>query len=476
LGLNKPELSQGRSSQLLRGAALGSSQCEEVSLKGPFSDSRCAIAVDRAAVIVSPYFPPSTLAGVHRARHLAKHLPAAGWHPIVLCVDEAFHAERLDPALAALVPSETEIVKVRALPLGLTRQFGIGEISLRAWGPLKDNLFRLLTTRRIDVVLITGSPYYPMLLARQIKRRFGVPVVLDFQDPWVSTWGRTKPFLSKAGIAHRLALNLEPRALRDADFVTSVSDIQNEAMRGRYPWLSAGNIAAIPIGGDPQDFDALRSDTSQTTSPDFLIPQRIHLSYVGTFLPRSGALLRVLFRAFRRLRDREPSLARQIRMNFVGTSNQPNDTTSFRVLPIAHEEGISESVHETPRRLPYLEALAVMSRSQGLLLVGSDEPHYTASKIYPALMSGRPYLSIFHSSSSAHAILSAAAGGCALAFANESELEALEGPLADGLYRLADAPRTFSKANAVAYAPFEARAVAATFAHIFDGLAASRAR
>ena len=44
--------------------------------------------------------------------------------------------------------------------------------------------------RPVGVVLITGSPYYPMLFAGVVKRRFGVPVVLDFQDPWVSAWGQ----------------------------------------------------------------------------------------------------------------------------------------------------------------------------------------------------------------------------------------------------------------------------------------------
>jgi hypothetical protein len=71
---------------------------------------------DRVAVIVSPFFPPSTLAGVHRARHLAKHLPAAGWQPIVLCVDEAGHEERLDPALAALFRASRSSKLARTLP------------------------------------------------------------------------------------------------------------------------------------------------------------------------------------------------------------------------------------------------------------------------------------------------------------------------------------------------------------------------
>src|SRR6476620_4376592 len=84
-------------------------------------------------VLVSPHFPPSSLAGVHRARHLAKHLPAVGWRPIVLCVNEKHHEERLDPDLARLVPSELHIIKVDAWPASLTRLAGIGDIGLRAY-------------------------------------------------------------------------------------------------------------------------------------------------------------------------------------------------------------------------------------------------------------------------------------------------------------------------------------------------------
>jgi hypothetical protein len=60
---------------------------------------------NRVVVLLSPYFPPSTVAGVHRARHVAKHLPAAGWQAVVLCVDKAYHEERLDLDLARLVPA-----------------------------------------------------------------------------------------------------------------------------------------------------------------------------------------------------------------------------------------------------------------------------------------------------------------------------------------------------------------------------------
>ena len=46
---------------------------------------------------------------------------------VVVCVDEAFHEQKLDPGLAALVPAQTEIVKVKALPTVMCRRFGLGD-------------------------------------------------------------------------------------------------------------------------------------------------------------------------------------------------------------------------------------------------------------------------------------------------------------------------------------------------------------
>ena len=430
-------------------------------------------ASERTVVLVSPYFPPSSVAGVHRARHLAKHLPAAGWKPIVLCVHESHHQESLDPGLAALVPETVETAKVAALPAKLTRPFGVGDLSLRAWHPLKRALVRLLSVKPVDAVMITGSPYYPMLFASEIRRRFKVPVVLDFQDPWVSAWGAVQRPLSKAGLSHRLATILEPRALRAADFVTSVSDIQNEETAARYPWLDGERMAAIPIGGDPDDFTALR-DRPPYASDGELDPSLVHLAYVGTFLPRSDLLVRVLFRALALLRSQEPALASRIRLHFIGTSNQADENLRFRVRPIADELGVADSIHEIPRRLQFLAALSWLVRSQGILLIGSDEPHYTASKIYPGLMSGRPFLSLFHRASSAHAILTAAGGGRALSFTTRQELEALDLPLAEGLRTLALGPETLGTVDRAAYAPYVAHNIAARFAGIFDRLVAER--
>lgn len=427
----------------------------------------------REMLILSPYFPPSTVAGVHRARHLAKHLPATGWTPIVMCVDEMQHEHRLDPELAELVPSSTEILKCAALPANFSRLFGLGDITLRAWISIRRAIFQLMRRRDIKLVLITGAPFYPMMFAPAISRQFHLPVVLDFQDPWVSNWGSRQPLASKAGISHRLAKILEPRALRAAAFVTSVSAVQNAEMATRYPWFESSRMAAIPIGGDPDDFEFIRS--RQQPLPDGILdPTKINLSFVGTYMPRSGALVRALFEAFASLRREQPSIGNVIRLNFVGTSNQPRASAKFGVMPLAYELGVGDAVKEIPERLPYLQALAVLALSDGVLLIGSDEPHYTASKIYPALMSGRPYLSIFHSESSGHAVLAKAGGGIALAFEGGADLSSLVPRIEEALIKLTSPRVAFEPANKGAYAVFEAPAIAKRFADVFRAVTNER--
>ncbi|MBY0227557.1 MAG: hypothetical protein K2Q28_17290 [Hyphomicrobium sp.] len=427
----------------------------------------------KTCLIVSPYFPPSTLAGVHRARHLAKHLPAAGWTPIILCVDERYHEQRLDPGLASLVPPSVEVVKVPALSARSCRTIGIGEISLRAWGPLRRAAMHLLETRSIGAVLITGSPFYPMLLSSEIKRRFSVPVILDFQDPWVSNWGADQPRWSKAGVAYRLAKILEPQSLRASDFVTSVSETQNAEMIARYPWLNAKKMAAIPIGGDPADYDALRFHSVSDDSPVKWEPAQRTLAFVGTFMPRSAPVVEQVLKAFVMARSQYPAVMANVRLLFVGTSNQPNHTTTFRVLPLARAIGVDSGVEEIPQRVPFLDAISVLARSEGILLIGSNEPHYTASKIYPGLMSGRPFLSVFHRASSAHTVLAQVGGGIAMAFDRQDELRALPAKIAEALVKLVINPENLGRADPSAYEGFTAQAVAKRYAEIFDGITSS---
>jgi hypothetical protein len=80
------------------------------------------------------------------------------------------------------------------------------------------------------------------------------------------------------------------------------------------------------------------------------------------------------------------------------------------VRPVAAACGVADVVSEIPGRVDYLDALAVLTHASGILLLGSSEPHYTASKLYPALLAKRPLLALFHEASSVVSILRAVGG------------------------------------------------------------------
>jgi hypothetical protein len=418
-------------------------------------------------IIVSPYFPPSTLAGVHRARYLAKWLPKAGWKPVIICVDERHYEQKLDYELARLVPQDVEIIKVGALPADLTRRVGIGDIGIRAWSGLKSAIMARAKTGNARVVLVTGAPFYPMLLAPRIRRQLRLPVVLDFQDPWASAWGAKQPSLSKRGITHAIATRLEPWVLSSAAHITSVSRRQNEELMLRYPWLDPKVLTDIPIGADPDDFEMLRA---RPRAPQYQkrAGEAFTIAYLGTIWPAVLPTLRVLLQAIARVRDTAPQVFGRVRLQFIGTTSNPNNIARKLVMPLAEEVGVAETVEEVPQRLPFVDGLSITSNADANLLLGSDEPHYTPSKVFGILMAARPYISVLHEESSAHAICRAAGGGLALSFRSREELPAMVPKLADAIVQVSGAPESCGPIDTRVYAPFEASAIAMRFARIFE--------
>ena len=60
-------------------------------------------------------------------------------------------------------------------------------------------------------------------------------------------------------------------------------------------------MAAIPIGGDPADYDALRGNECREPARSSSGPGTITVSYVGTFMPRTEPLMNVFLEAFARV-------------------------------------------------------------------------------------------------------------------------------------------------------------------------------
>jgi glycosyltransferase involved in cell wall biosynthesis len=366
----------------------------------------------RRVLMVSPHFPPDSSAASHRVRLLAPHLAEAGWTPTVVTLERSAYEGRLDPDLEALVPPSVQVVRASAWSAATTRRIGFGDLGLRAFAGLRQTCRSLLARERFDALFITVYPVYPALLGARLKDEFRIPFVLDYQDPWVGAWGQSvgggvdgRPDW-KSRMSRRLGTWLEPKAVNAANALVAVSQGTIDGIVERIPAAAHVPHGVIPLGFEPDDFKALR--LRSLTTPHFdRLDGLVHLCYVGTLLPAGVETLRLLMRAMARARRDDPA-ARRLRLHFFGTSNQ-SESSVHRVMPIARECGVEDAVTEMPGRLDYLDALAVLTEASGILLLGSSERHYTASKLFPALLARRPIFALFHEASSVVSMLREAA-------------------------------------------------------------------
>lgn len=355
-------------------------------------------------LIVTPHFPPDTGAASHRMRLLAPRLPEHGWEPTIVAVDPRDIGARIEPDLAHFVHGPLRVERVRAWGATRGRFLGVGDLGLRALIPLERRCRELLERERYDALLVTLPPHYGALLGPRLGRIAKVPYLLDYQDPWVSAWGATVGGGAhgaldwKSRLSRWLALRLEPRALRCVAGLIAVSAGTLTDLFQRHPELRDVPRGEVPLGGEPRDFVLARASPRANR---FFDPRDglVHVVYVGTLLPLGRTVLRAVFEGVVLLRQQDPERFARLRFHFFGTSNRTTGDVPLEAMPLACAMGIERAIEEHPLRVDYLDALTLQAQAAAILLVGSTEPHYTASKIYPALLAGRPVVAVYHEAS-----------------------------------------------------------------------------
>ena len=360
--------------------------------------------------MISPHFPPDTSAATHRVRLLAPHLPAYGWEPTVLTVEPAAYHGRIDPDIERLVPSDLRIVRAPASPVREAGALRITDLGIRSFSGLYRAAKRLLDEEHFDALFVTIFPMYSALLGPLLKRRRQLPFVLDYIDPWIGAWGLTVGGGPKgevdlrSRVSRALGVMLEPVAITAADAITAVSAATYEQIFDRNPTQRDKVCAEIPYGGEIADFDYLRQHPRPNSYFDSS-DGNCHICYVGTLLPLGFETLRAVLGAAALVRERQPALYQRLRLHFFGTSNQSTTDAPERVTPVARELGVADCMRETSSRIMYLDALTVQTQASAILMMGSVEQHYTASKLYPGLLARRPVLAVYHEGSTVSSIV-----------------------------------------------------------------------
>jgi hypothetical protein len=176
-----------------------------------------------------------------------------------------------------------------------------------------------------------------------------------------------------------------------------------------------------------------------------------------------------LFWAIHRARSNAPQRWQKVRLHFMGTSYAPADKAEKTIEPMAQRFQVDDLVDERPARIPYFPALQALCDSHGLLFISSDDPGYSASKIYTYLLAKRPLLPILHASSPLAATLKHCSNAKITVFDASSTAESLGRALLQIVEALPDWPESSDfEINQEAFAQHEAKTMAQRLCAVFD--------
>ncbi len=375
-------------------------------------------------LIIYPHWPPSNLAGVNRARLTANAVSSLGWKTTVLTVKSHFYEEPPDLSLQLTVNPDIKVHQVKAY--GVTRPRLVGDIGLRAFTFLYRKALQLIRDEQPDFLWIPIPSFYVALLGRGLHAKTGIPYGIDYIDPWV------RDITGRNDWRHRLsnyvARFLEPIAIKHAALITGVSfEYYQPVLKRNFAkrkWIDPNksigqsfkrNAIQQTTKSQPPTTNKLQPPTIFHTSFPYGFDLRDHeivldnvpapwesegsikpWLYAGAFLPNSRLFVKCMFSALEELRG-EKQWDDRIRFYFIGTSQYAGKS----ITEYAKECGLKDIVKEHRGRYPYLETLNFLSTADTVMVIGSTEMHYTASKVFQALLSKSPVWSVFHEASSA---------------------------------------------------------------------------
>ncbi len=409
-------------------------------------------------LIISPHFPPINGADMHRVRQSLPYYREFGWEPTVVAVHPEYVEGAQDPLLEKSLPEGLRVIRVKAFSTKYTRKMGLGSLALRSLFFYWRTVNRLLKKERFDLVFFSTTQFPVLVLGNYWKRRFGIPYVIDMQDPWHTDYYLSKPKSErppKYWFAYRLNKWLEPIAMRRVSALMSVSEAYLKTLQERYPNIRPEMCHTITFGAFEKDFELVAAPAvaRATAGAD----EHIHIVYVGRAGHDMKKAFRALFGGFRMGLEQGLEAFKNMRFHFIGTSYAADGKGIKTVEPLAEEAGVSKYVEEQTDRVPYFSGLQLLREADLLVVPGSEDPQYTASKLYPYILAKKPLLAIFHERSSVVEVLQQTRAGECATFSAETPTEELSRQVFEKLRQLSAKLPFVPDTNWEAFRPYTAR-------------------
>ncbi len=370
----------------------------------------------RRVLLIAYNFPPVGGAGVQRPVKWAKYLRAFGWEVTVLTTENPSVPVR-DESLLTDLPDDVRVIRARTWEPdyrvkqslvraeterpGLLRRLtsaakGLARRCVKLalqpdpqvlWNP---NARRAgaaaLREQPHDAILVTAPAYSSFLVGAALKRRFGLPLILDYRDEWDLS-GKYLEHAQHDWFSRAVQDRMQRRLLRQADAVVATTKASTANLADKLAELRH-LVPAVCIynGFDAEDFgerlrvegrglrvgeDAIhRSVLPSTLNPQ---PSTFRLVYTGTLWNLTD--IEPLVKAIESLGASQPELVSKLELVCVGRKTPEQQQVLARVrATTARLEAVDYCEHS--------QVLDWLNSADGVCLLLSDVPG--AERVVPA--------------------------------------------------------------------------------------------
>ncbi len=348
----------------------------------------------KKVLIIAYYFPPLGGSGVQRTLKFVKYLPQYGWEPTVLTIGStAYYAkdesllkeiealnirvirtQSTDPN-AVLHKNNKEIVKMpkegtRKFLTYMSDMFFIPDNKIGWKKHAVKAASELLKKEKFDVLYATAPPVTDFLIGVELKKRFKVPLVIDYRDSWIDY-----PYKYYPTPLHRLLhYRKEKNVVHKSDMILTTSRHVKEELIQRHKFLGYNDITILSHGFDPADLQVPNKSVLPHT-------EKMRFTYSGMFY---GTITPVYFlQAFAKVMKEQPRLRGRIEACFVGLFRPEH-------INLVNQLGLQNSVNLLGY-LEHKEAVKYLLASDVLWLINQDDL-MTPGKLYEYIGTGKKIL------------------------------------------------------------------------------------
>ncbi|MBZ0203818.1 MAG: glycosyltransferase family 4 protein [Ignavibacteria bacterium] len=280
----------------------------------------------KKVLVISYYFPPMGMGGVQRTAKFVKYLSHFGWQPYVLTVTPKMYLasdkcllHEVETAGAKIFRTgkpdvngaEHKVVKFkkdsnRKVLSNISQMFLVPDSKILWKNTAIELAEKIINKNGIDMLYATAPPYTDFLIARELKEKYRIPMVIDYRDSWIDCPNNFYP----TPLHKNMHRKMETRVLEDADKIITINERIKELITMRYPFVSENDIAVIPQGFDPDDFNRTFAASEKPEG-------KMRITYSGSFL--NYYTPEFFINGLKSAIEKNPEIKNNIEACFIGT-------------------------------------------------------------------------------------------------------------------------------------------------------------